>query len=77
MTSREKVAALRRLMKQEGLAAYLVPSTDPHMSEYLPECWKRRQWLSEFTGSAGDLVILLALGGARPVQERLRELGAE
>ncbi|MCK4414386.1 MAG: aminopeptidase P family protein [Candidatus Eisenbacteria sp.] len=58
MTSREKVVALRRLMKQEGLAAYLVPSTDPHMSEYLPECWKRRQWLSEFTGSAGDLAIL-------------------
>jgi Xaa-Pro aminopeptidase len=63
MTSREKVTALRKLMKQEGLSAYLVPSTDPHMSEYVPECWKRRQWLSDFTGSAGDLVILTREAG--------------
>jgi len=44
-------------MKRERVAAYLVPSTDPHMSEYLPECWKRRGWLSGFTGSAGDVVV--------------------
>ncbi len=34
-----------------------MPSADPHQSEYLPECWKRRAWLSGFTGSAGELVV--------------------
>lgn len=57
MTTAEKVAALRGLMKQHDLAAYYVPSADPHQSEYLPECWKRRAWLSGFTGSAGELVV--------------------
>ena len=45
-------------MRQRGLAAYLVPGTDPHMSEYLPERWQRRDWMSGFTGSAGELVVL-------------------
>ncbi|MBP7669496.1 MAG: aminopeptidase P family protein [Candidatus Eisenbacteria bacterium] len=63
MTSREKVAALRRLMKKEGMHAYLVPSNDPHLSEYVPECWKRRQWVSGFTGSAGDVVVFLNEAG--------------
>lgn len=57
MTSKEKVSALRRLMRKEGLTAYLVPTTDPHQSEYVPTCWRRREFLSGFTGSAGDLVI--------------------
>jgi Xaa-Pro aminopeptidase len=57
MNTREKVAALRALMKKHGVAAYYIPSADPHLSEYLPECWKRRAWLSGFTGSAGELVI--------------------
>jgi len=57
MTTADKVAALRDLMKQHGVAAYYVPSADPHQSEYLPECWKRRAWLSGFNGSAGELVI--------------------
>jgi Xaa-Pro aminopeptidase len=57
MTAREKVAALRKLMKANKLDAYYVPSADPHQSEYLPEAWKLRSWLSGFTGSAGELVI--------------------
>lgn len=44
-------------MKKSGVDAYLVPSTDPHQSEYVPDCWQRRQWLSGFTGSAGDLLV--------------------
>jgi Xaa-Pro aminopeptidase len=44
-------------MKKQKIAAYYVPSTDPHLSEYLPECWKRRAWISGFTGSAGDLLV--------------------
>jgi Xaa-Pro aminopeptidase len=57
MKTRDKIAALRRLMAERGLAAYLVPSTDPHQSEYVPECWRRRAWASGFTGSAGDLLV--------------------
>jgi Xaa-Pro aminopeptidase len=59
----ERVAALRKLMEREGVQAYLVPSTDAHNSEYLPECWKRREWISGFTGSAGDVVITRDKGG--------------
>ncbi len=59
----ERVAALRKLMDREGVKAYLVPSTDAHNSEYLPDCWKRRQWISGFTGSAGDVVITTTKGG--------------
>ncbi|MBN1538728.1 MAG: aminopeptidase P family N-terminal domain-containing protein, partial [Candidatus Thermoplasmatota archaeon] len=59
----ERVKALRRLMEREGVKAYLVPSTDAHHSEYLPECWKRREWISGFTGSAGDVLITMDKGG--------------
>lgn len=54
---REYVEALRRLMKTQGIEAYIVPSTDAHQSEYLPELWQRRRFITGFTGSAGDAVI--------------------
>ncbi len=57
MDTRQKVTALRRLMKNHGLDMYYVPSADPHQSEYLPENWKFRTWLSGFTGSAGELLV--------------------
>lgn len=57
MEVHQKVLALRKLMKKNKIAAYMVPSADPHMSEYLPECWQLRAWLSGFDGSAGELVI--------------------
>ena len=57
MQAREKVAALRQLMKKHKIDAYYIPSADPHQSEYLPEDWKFRSWLSEFTGSMGELVV--------------------
>lgn len=44
-------------MQQHGVAACLVPSADPHLSEYLPEHWAAREWLSGFTGSAGTLLV--------------------
>ncbi len=53
----ERIAALRRQMRQHDLHAYLVPSTDAHQSEYVPECFLRRPWISGFTGSAGDVVV--------------------
>lgn len=55
----EKVEALRSLMKQEGISAFITPSTDPHAGEYVPERWKSRRWISGFTGSAGIAVVTL------------------
>jgi Xaa-Pro aminopeptidase len=49
--------ALRSLMHKEGLAAYLVPSTDAHNSEYLAACHQRRAFLSGFDGSAGVALV--------------------
>jgi Xaa-Pro aminopeptidase len=63
VSTREKLNRLRALMAKEGLEAYLVPSTDPHQSEYVPACWRRRQWISGFTGSAGDLVVTRTTAG--------------
>ncbi len=56
-TMTKKITALRKLMKDHGVDAYLVPSSDPHQSEYVPEFWQRRKFISGFTGSAGDAVI--------------------
>ncbi len=44
-------------MKEEGVAAYYVPSTDPHASEYVAEVWQRRAFISGFSGSAGTVVV--------------------
>ena len=52
-----KIKALRKSMKNYGIQAYLVPGTDPHMSEYVPEFWQRRKFISGFTGSAGTVII--------------------
>jgi len=52
-----RITALRTVMQQHGVAAVLVPSADPHLSEYLPEHWQARAWLSGFTGSAGTLIV--------------------
>ena len=53
----ERIAALRAAMRQHRVTACLVPSADPHLSEYLPERWQARQWLSGFNGSAGTLAV--------------------
>ena len=52
-----RLVALRAAMKLNGIKACVVPSSDPHLSEYLPERWKAREWLSGFTGSMGNLVV--------------------
>ncbi|RQU10812.1 aminopeptidase P family protein [Burkholderia cenocepacia] len=58
-----RLALLRGAMARENLAAYLVPSADPHLSEYLPERWQARRWLSGFTGSVGTLVVTAEFAG--------------
>ncbi|WP_209388951.1 aminopeptidase P family protein [Chryseobacterium sp. RR2-3-20] len=57
MTSKEKVAALREEMQKNNIDAFIVYSADPHMSEYLPQEWQERAWLSGFMGSAGFVVV--------------------
>lgn len=57
MTPTENIQALRQLMQAEGWDAIIISGTDPHSSEYLPERWQVRQWVSGFTGSAGTMVV--------------------
>src|SRR2546423_7549424 len=54
---RLRIDQVQAALKRRGLQALLVPSSDPHLSEYLPERWQGRQWLSGFTGSMGTLVV--------------------
>ena len=56
---RLRIEKVRDALKAHSLAAVLVPSSDPHLSEYLPERWQGRQWISGFTGSMGTLVVTL------------------
>ncbi len=53
----QRIASAQAAMKAAQLSVYLVPSADPHLSEYLPDRWQGRQWLSGFTGSMGTLVV--------------------
>ncbi len=53
----QRTLALQAAMKSLGVDALLVPSSDPHLSEYLPEHWQGRQWFSGFMGSMGTLVV--------------------
>ncbi len=59
MTVQDKLTALRGLMQREGLAAYIVPSTDPHASEYMASHWTEVCWLTSFTGEAGTALVTL------------------
>jgi len=52
-----KLAELREAMASRGVRALIVPSQDPHFSEYVAACFERRRWISEFTGSAGTVVV--------------------
>ncbi len=52
-----RLESVRDALTAQGLAALLVPSSDPHLSEYLPERWQGRVWLSGFTGSMATLVV--------------------
>ncbi|WP_017905571.1 aminopeptidase P family protein [Pseudomonas asplenii] len=59
----QRLARTRELMKREGVHALLVPSADPHLSEYLPAYWQGRQWLSGFHGSVGTLIVTAEFAG--------------
>lgn len=57
MQVREKIAALQAALEQSKLDAYVIPSSDPHISEYPPAHWAARAWVSGFDGSAGTVVV--------------------
>ncbi|KKA04183.1 peptidase M24 [Pseudomonas ogarae] len=59
----QRLAKIRQLMSREGIHALLVPSADPHLSEYLPGYWQGRQWLSGFHGSVGTLIVTGSFAG--------------
>lgn len=55
----QRLEALREVMRRENLDAFIFPSTDPHNSEYVPDRWKGREWISGFNGSAGTAVVTM------------------
>ena len=60
---RSRIALLRAALVRRDFAAVLIPSSDPHLSEYVPERWASRVWASGFTGSAGTLVVAREFAG--------------
>lgn len=62
-TINDRIHSLRMIFKPTCLSAYIIPSTDPHLSEYVAPHWKAREWISGFTGSAGTMVILRQKAG--------------
>jgi hypothetical protein len=59
----ERLALLRAAMRQQQIDALMIPSADPHLSEYLPERWQGREWASGFTGSVGTLIVTPEFAG--------------
>ena len=53
----EKITAMRNIMKEKGIAAYVIPGSDAHQSEYIAEHFNIRKWISGFTGSCGLVVV--------------------
>jgi Xaa-Pro aminopeptidase len=62
-TVTERIARLRAAMQRHAIDAVVIPSSDPHLSEYLPERWKGREWLSGFTGSVGTFIATQGFAG--------------
>ena len=58
-----RLAGLRAAMANNGIDAFIVPSSDPHLSEYLPGHWKGREWLTDFTGSVGTFIATADFAG--------------
>lgn len=59
----ERIAALREEMAKQKIDAYIIPTSDPHLSEYPADCWKYREWISGFNGSAGTIVVTATRAG--------------
>ena len=60
---KERMHALRMTIPPNYIKAFIIPSTDPHLSEYVAPHWMSREWISGFTGSAGTVVVLMNEAG--------------
>ena len=60
---KERIHALRMTFRPNNIKAFIIPSTDPHLSEYVAPYWMSREWIAGFTGSAGTAVILMDKAG--------------
>ena len=60
---KERIHALRMTFRTNNIKAFIIPSTDPHLSEYVAPYWMSREWISGFTGSAGTVVVLMNEAG--------------
>lgn len=56
-TIEQRITSLRQVMKEKAIDAYIIYSEDGHLGEYTPNCWKGREWISGFDGSAGKVVV--------------------
>ena len=59
----ERIAALRGVMSANGWDAVVITGSDPHSSEYQAPRWKQVEWLTGFTGEAGDVVVTMDHAG--------------
>ena len=67
----DRVRKLRAFMQSEHLDAFIVVSSDPHSSEYVADCWKSREWISGFDGSAGAFDgCFRGAAGERPISQQ-------
>jgi Xaa-Pro aminopeptidase len=62
-TAAQRIQQLRSAMQGHNVDACLIPSADPHLSEYLPGRWKGREWMSGFTGSVANLIVTADFAG--------------
>src|SRR5664280_260560 len=53
----ENLTLLRALMKEQRINFYIIPSTDPHLGEHIPDHWRMIEWLTGFTGSAATVIV--------------------
>ncbi len=63
MEHKKQLKSLRDLMKKNHVDAYIIPMSDPHLSEYVAEHWRVIDWISGFSGSAGNLVVTKDFAG--------------
>jgi Xaa-Pro aminopeptidase len=61
--SEQKLTELLTLMKERGTDVYIIPSSDPHLGEYIPDHWRIIEWLTGFTGSAATVVVTDSFAG--------------
>ncbi|MDD7305915.1 MAG: aminopeptidase P family protein [Peptoniphilaceae bacterium] len=63
MSIHNRLEKLRKLMKDRNIDAYIIPTSDPHQSEYISDYYKTREYISGFTGSAGTAVVTMDKAG--------------